>query len=145
MLGNLIGDIVSNSLRWSSIAGFIGNFAYPFLLYLFWTKIRKKPFSLRTGGAIAALVASFVLCALVQTAIITPAVAYFYPQVDIPYSAATVFCNATLYPITFSIPFMILPQEELGFVPVGSHNSFELGLTKRPPRKLRLTKTDSDK
>lgn len=143
-LGNLIGDIASDSLRWSSIAGFVGNFAYPFLLYLFWTKIRKKLFRLRTMKAVVGLVASFVLCALVQTAIITPAVAFFYPEVDIALFAVSVFCNATLFPIAFSIPFMILLQEELGFVPIGSHNRFELGLSERLPRKLRSKKADSN-
>ena len=35
-VGNLVMDILSNSLRWSSIAGFVANFAGPFLFYLFW-------------------------------------------------------------------------------------------------------------
>ena len=37
-VGNLITDIISDSLRWSSIAGFAANFIGPFCYYLFWTK-----------------------------------------------------------------------------------------------------------
>ena len=36
-IGNLITDIVSDSLRWSCIAGFAANFIGPFCYYLFWT------------------------------------------------------------------------------------------------------------
>ena len=143
-VGNLIGDIASDSLRWSSIAGFIGNFVYPFLMYLIWIRLRKKPFNLRTGKSVAAFIATIILCALVQTAIITPTVAYFYPEVDAVFFAATVFCNATIYPVAFSIPFMILLQEELDFVPISYRNRFELGLSKRLPRMLRSKKADSD-
>ncbi len=37
-IGNLIGDIMSDSLRWSSIAGFAANFLAPFVFYLFFVK-----------------------------------------------------------------------------------------------------------
>ncbi|MBE6010887.1 MAG: hypothetical protein E7236_09580, partial [Lachnospiraceae bacterium] len=40
-VGNLVMDIVSDSLRWSSISGFIANFLGPFLIYLFWNKWSK--------------------------------------------------------------------------------------------------------
>lgn len=144
-VGNLIGDIASGSLRWSSIAGFVGNFAYPFLLYLIWTKLRKKPFNLRTRRSIIAFMATVILCALVQTAIIAPAVAHYYPEVDIELFAVSVFSNGTVFPIAFAIPFMIFLQEELDFEPLNYRNLFELGLAKRLPRKLRLGKTDSEK
>ena len=61
--GNLISDIASDSLRWSSIAGFIGNFVYPYLMYLYWTQLRKKQFRLRTRRAVALFVASIFVCA----------------------------------------------------------------------------------
>ena len=117
-VGNLIGDIVSDSLRWSSIAGFIGNFAYPYLLCLFWTQLRKKPFNLRTRGRTAGFAASIVVCACVQSAIITPAVAFFYPDVDYMLFAISVVGNGAVFPIAFTIPFIILIQEELDFKPV---------------------------
>ena len=144
-VGNLLGDIASDSLRWSSIAGFIGNFAYPFLMYLIWIRLRKKPFRLRTRKSIIAFIATIFLCALVQTAIITPTVVYFYPEVDAVFFAATVMSNATIYPIAFSIPFMILLQEELDFAPINYRNRFELGLSSQLSRRLHSEKADSDK
>lgn len=116
--GNLIGDIVSDSLRWSSIAGFVGNFVYPFLLYLFWTQLRKKPFNLRTRGRVAGLTASIIACACIQALIIAPAVAYFYPDVDAALFAVTVIGNGSAFPIAFATPFIVLIQEELAFLPV---------------------------
>ena len=43
-VSNLIMDIVSSSLRWSSIAGFAANFLGPFMVYLYWTRISKQSF-----------------------------------------------------------------------------------------------------
>ena len=122
-VGNLIGDIASDSLRWSSIAGFVGNFAYPFLMYAFWTKIRKKPFALRRVRTICLFVAIAVACSLVQALIITPAVAFYYPDVDAPLFFASVVANSSLFPLGFTIPFIIMLQDELGFRPLGYSRS----------------------
>ena len=73
-IGNLITDIVSDSLRWSSIAGFAANFAAPFLFYIFWSGISKTPFSLRTGKSLLKQTAVIAVSAIVQAALITPAV-----------------------------------------------------------------------
>ena len=113
--GNLIGDIASDSLRWSSIAGFIANFLYPYLMYVFWNKLRKKDFHLRTPRTIGLFAASIVACALLQALIITPAVALAYPEVDWVVFALTVILNGSLFPICFATPFVILIQEEFGF------------------------------
>ena len=117
-VGNLVGDIASDSLRWSSIAGFVGNFAYPFLMYLFWTKLRKEPFALRRGRTMSLFTATAVACTLVQALIITPAVAFHYPDVDAVLFFLSVLANGSLFPIGFAIPFIILLQEELGFSPL---------------------------
>ena len=116
--GNLICDILSGSLRWSSIAGFAANFLYPFMLYLMWTRLPKKPFSTRRRRSIGMLVVSFILCALTQVAIIAPIVMLLYPQVDIGVFALSVMCNATLFPTVLAIPFIILIHEELGYEPL---------------------------
>ena len=123
--GNLICDILSDSLRWSSIAGFIGNFVYPFLLYLIWTKLRKEHFHLRTPSMIAMTIASFALCAVALAAIITPTVAYFYQEVDAFTFAITVVGNSLAFPVGFAIPFIILIQEELGYKPISRHYDVE--------------------
>lgn len=117
-VGNLIGDIVSDSLRWSSIAGFVGNFAYPFLMYLFWTRIRRKPFALRRGRTMALFLAISVACAFMQALIITPAVAFYYPDVDATLFFVSVIANSSLFPMGFTVPFIILLQDELGFIPL---------------------------
>ena len=123
--GNLICDILADSLRWSSIAGFVGNFAYPYLLYCIWTQWRKEHFHLRTPTRIAQVIVSFALCSAVTTAIITPAVAYYYPTVDAFAFAGTVAFNTFAFPVVLAIPFMILIQEELGYKPISRHHDVE--------------------
>ena len=117
-VGNVISDIASDSLRWSSIAGFIGNFVYPYLMYLYWTQIRKKQFNLRSRRAVALFIVSILVCACVETLIITPTVALMYPEVDAAVFALSCVGNLTIFPIGFAIPFIILIQDELGFVPI---------------------------
>ena len=118
-VGNLITDIVSDSLRWSSIAGFVANFIYPYLLYLFWNKIRTKPFHLRTVKDLCLFAFTVFVSAVVLTALITPAVGFYYPEVDLGLFAFSVIVNNTLFPVVLAAPFIILVQEELGFKPLG--------------------------
>ena len=118
--GNLVCDIVSDDLRWTSIAGVIGNFAYPYLMYLLFAKLRKRPFDLRTGRALGLFVAAVAVCACAKSLIISPAVAWVYPDVDVWLFATAVVGNDTLFPIGFAIPFIIMLQEELGFRPLGT-------------------------
>ena len=117
-VGNLIGDIASDSLRWSSIAGFAGNFAGPYIMYLFCCRLRKKGFDLRSASALACMAGLVAASAAIQAAIIAPAVAAFYPDVDIALFTASVLANGTLFPLCFSVPLIILMQEELGFAPL---------------------------
>ena len=116
-IGNLIGDIVSDSLRWSSIAGFAANFAGPFLFYLFGCVITKEPFSLRKGKNLLKQTAVTAASAVAQAVLITPAVVLVYPEVSGVLFASTVLLNGTVFPIMLGIPLMILMQEELGFKP----------------------------
>lgn len=117
-IGNLIGDILSDSLRWSSIAGFAANFLGPFIFYIFWTRISKTPFSLRTGKDLLKQIAVIEVSAIVQAGLITPAVEMIYPEVGSVLFAATVLLNNSVFPIMLGIPLMILMQEELGFKPL---------------------------
>jgi len=130
-VGNLIGDIASDSLRWSSIAGFVGNFVYPYLMYLFWNKLRKEPFQLRTGRALALFVGTVIVCATVQMAIITPAVGFYYPDVDLFVFGASVLANGIVFPVVFAIPFIFLAQEEIGIRPLGYRMDYTSGLAER--------------
>ncbi|MBO4352418.1 MAG: DMT family transporter [Eggerthellaceae bacterium] len=123
-MGNLIMDIVTDSLRWSSIAGFIAAFLYPYMMYIFWTRLLKSPFNLRSLRRIAQFAVSIILCAIIMVFIITPAVGFHYGDVDLILFAVSVFGNCTLFPIFFATPFIILIQEELGFEPM-SHESLE--------------------
>jgi len=119
-IGNLIGDIISDSLKWSSIAGFVANFAGPFLFYLFLCRLSKTPFSLRTGKGLLKHSAVTVLSAVTQTVLITPFVKLFYPEISAWIFAASVMLNDSVFPIMLGIPLMILMQEELGFKPKAS-------------------------
>lgn len=118
-VGNLVMDAVNDSLRWSSIPGFIANFLGPYLIYLFWIRWSKTPFALRKAGDLAKHSFIIVLSAVLEMVLITPAVALIYPEVDAGLFALSVFLNTAAFPIVFGVPIMILMQEELGFRPIG--------------------------
>ena len=119
-VGNLVCDVVSDDLRWTSIAGVIGNFAYPYLMYLIFAKLRNKPFDLRTGRAVVLFAVAAAVCACAKSLVISPAVAWLYPDVDAWLFGTAVVANDALFPIAFAIPFIIMLQEELGFRPLGT-------------------------
>ena len=116
-LGNLIADIIDDALRWSSLAGFSANFFAPYLFWLYWKKFAKRSFCLRTIRDILLYILFIVVIAILETAIIAPAVAIAYPNVNITLFAWSVFGNTTIFPIILGIPIIILMQEELGFIP----------------------------
>lgn len=117
-IGNLITDIVSDSLRWSCIAGFAANFIGPFCYYLFWTRISRQSFSLRDGKSILKHIIIILIDAILVAGIITPFVALSYPEVDASLFFVTVLINSTAFPIFIGIPLLIFMQDELGFTPV---------------------------
>ena len=117
-VGNLITDIVSDSLRWSSIAGFAANFIGPFCYYLFWTRLSKQPFRLREGKNIVKHILLIIVDALAVAGIITPFVALSYPDVDAGLFFVAVLINSIVFPLLLGIPLMILIQDELGFKPI---------------------------
>ena len=116
--GNLAADALDSALRWSSIAGFVANFLGPLLVWLYWTRLSRTPFALRTLPDLARHSLVVAAMALLETVIITPAVAFFYPSVDAAFFALTVFLNTTGFPLFLGIPLAILLQEEIGFVPL---------------------------
>ncbi len=115
--GNLFMDIVSDSLRWSSIAGFAANFLGPFVIYLYWTRISRSQFSLRTGKNLLKCVGIIILSAVVEAVLITPMVAAVYPDVDAWLFAVSVLLNTSAFPIFFGMPFMMILQDELELKP----------------------------
>lgn len=117
-IGNLATDAVSGYLRWTSIAGCLGNFLGPLAVWFFWTRLSRAPFALRTCRDLFRHVLAVTAMALVETVVIAPAVAIVYPDVDAAYFALTVFLNTTAFPVVLGIPLAILLQEELGFAPL---------------------------
>ncbi len=122
-VGNLITDIISDSLRWSSIAGFAANFIGPFCYYLFWTRLSKQSFDLRKPRNILTHTAVIAVDALIVAGIITPSVALTYPEVNTGVFFSVVLGNSSLFPFFIGIPLIILMQDELGFRPIKSKNS----------------------
>lgn len=116
-VGNLITDIISDSLRWSSIAGFIANFLGPFCFYLYWGKLSRTPFGLKTMKNILRHIVVIIIVALVEANIITPSVAISYPEVDFGLFFGMVMINSLAFPILLGIPLLIILQEELGLTP----------------------------
>ena len=118
-LGNVISDIIGGSLRISSAAGAAANFAGPFFFYIYWTKISRTAFDLRSWQNVIKFIGTIIVVAAIEALMITPAVAYFYPDVDYIKFAVIVLCNTILFPVALGIPFTILIQEEFEFKPVG--------------------------
>ena len=116
-VGNLIGDLFGDSLKWSSIAGFIANFMGPFVYRIFWSRLSKTPFSLRTGKDLLKQLGVTAVSAALDSLLITPVVMLVYDDVDEWLFAATVFLNGAVFPLLLGIPLMILMQEEFGFRP----------------------------
>ena len=121
-VGNLITDIISDSLRWSSIAGFIANFLGPFCFSLYWGKLSRTPFDLKTMKNILRHIVVIIIVALVEANIITPSVAISYPEVDFGLFFGMVMINSLAFPILLGIPLLIILQEELGLTPLTVSN-----------------------
>ena len=118
--GNLLGDAIDDAIRWTSIAGFASNFLGPLLVWWFWTRVSRTPFSLRTPRDLLRHCLLLVVMAAVETLIVAPAVALVYPEVDAVFLAWAVFGNTAGFPILFGIPLSILLQEEFGLEPAGA-------------------------
>ena len=116
-VGNLITDAVSDSLRWSSIAGFVANFLGSFCFYLYWCRLSRRPFDMRSIKNILIHIAVIAVVALLLAGVITPAVGLAYSEVDLGLLFVTIILNSTTFPILIGIPLIIVMQEELGFKP----------------------------
>ncbi len=112
---NLVMDIVGDSLRWSSIAGLVANFAGPFFILMFWKKLKAKgvELTLKTPGNVGLFSLSLILAALLEAVIITPVVALTYPDVNALTFAISVIANTSIFPICFGIPIIIIIKEEI--------------------------------
>ncbi|WP_270739706.1 hypothetical protein [Massilioclostridium coli] len=111
-VGNLISDVLSDSLQWSCIAGFIANYLYVVMVYKLWHMIRKKAFSLRDSHDFLAYIAIILISAVVLTVMISFGVYAVQPEVDLVTLIGTIFCNNTIFPIILGAPIMIIMQEE---------------------------------
>ena len=118
--GNLAADAVDDAIRWTSIAGFASNFLGPFFVWHFWTHVSRPPFALRTSRDLLRQCAVLIAMSLLETAIVAPAVALVYPDVDAVLFAMAVFGNTAAFPIVLGIPLAVLLQEEFGFKPCAS-------------------------
>ena len=112
---NLIMDIISDSLRWSSIAGLLSNFAGPYLIFYYYKRISREGLKLKKAAKIFEYMVILILAALIEAIMITPSVRYAYPDVDWKVFMISVILNTSIFPIIFGIPLIILLQEELGF------------------------------
>ena len=115
--GNLIADIMDNALRWSSLAGFSANLLGPFASWWLWKRLGRHPFALRTIPDLLFHTCVIVFVAFLEDAIIAPAVAYAYPEVNVKIFACFVLGNMIVFPLVLGIPLAIVMQEELGFKP----------------------------
>lgn len=115
--GNLVADAMAGELRWTSIPGFAANFLGPLVVWLFWTRVSRTPFALRTVRDLLKHALVVVVAAAVEDGIVAPAVALVYPEVDLRFFAVAVFCNTAIFPLFLGIPLSILLQEEMGLLP----------------------------
>ena len=119
-VGNLFADAADDAIRWTSIAGFASNVLGPLLVWWFWTRVSRTPFSLRSSRDLLRHALVLAASALIETAIVAPAVAIVYPEVDAALFARAVLGNTAIFPIVLGIPLAILLQEEFGLAPAGA-------------------------
>ena len=112
---NIVMDAATNALTWTSIAGFVANFAGPFLFMIYWKRYAKVTPHLKTPKNILHFSLTLFLIAVIEATIITPWIAIFYPEVDWQLFFITVTLNNSLFAILFGIPLIILMKDELGF------------------------------
>ena len=89
------------------------------LVWWFWTRVSRTPFSLRTPRNLLRHCLLLVVMGAFETAIVAPAVALVYPEVDSVCLAWAVSGNPAGPPILLGIPLSILLQEELDIQPAG--------------------------
>lgn len=116
-VGNLLSDAATGSVRITSIDGFLANFVGPLLIWLYWTRVSRTPFSLRTVRDILKYSFVVVIAAMIETFAIAKPVSLIYPEINDVMLAKAIFANMVLFPILLGIPLAILLQEEFAFVP----------------------------
>ncbi len=99
------------------VTAFAVNFLGPLLVWLYWTRLSRTPFALRTPRELLRHGLLLTLVSLFETAILAPSVTLVYPEVDALFFGQTVFINNAAFPIVLGIPLSILLQEEFGFRP----------------------------
>ena len=112
---NLIMDAISDSLRWSSIAGLLANFVGPYLVFYYYKRISKGGLELKRVSKVAEYMIVLIIVSVIEAVVITPSVRYAYPDVDWKVFMISVVLNTSIFPIVFGIPLIIMIQEELGF------------------------------
>ena len=95
----------------------MGNFFGPCAIWFLWRRFGRHPFALRTIPDLLFHTVVIVFAALLQDAIIAPAVAYAYPEVNISMFTCIVLGNEVIFPIMLGIPLAIVLQEEFGVKP----------------------------
>ena len=115
--GNLLADFATGYVRITCVDGFIANFTGPLLVWLYWTRVSRTPFALRTVRDILKYSAVVVVAAAVEMFLIAKPVSLVYPEINDEAFAKAIFTNMTLFPILIGIPLGILLQEEFGFRP----------------------------
>ena len=116
-VGNLLSDALAGSLRVTSIHGCLSNFFGPLLIWLYWTRVSRTPFSVRTPRDALRHSLVIVAAAALEMVFVAKAVALVYPEIRDDMFAKAIFANMTLFPILIGIPVSALLQDEFGFVP----------------------------
>ena len=115
--GNLLSDFATGYVRVTCIDGFLSNFVGPLLIWLYWTRVSRTPFALRTVRDILKYCLVVAAAALLEMYLVAKPVSLVYPEVNDVDFAKAVFANMTLFPIIIGIPLSILLQEEFGLRP----------------------------
>jgi len=101
-IGNLIGDIYGNMLTPGSIAGFVGNFLYGLIPFLFWRMIVRGKSGL-AAKKIAAFIIGCVISSAVCAVVIAIGVKYLAgaPNDTVKFLLSVIFVNNTGMSIIF--------------------------------------------
>ena len=114
-LGNLSYDIISNSLAWSSIAGFIANFSVPLIMYKLWHMLMKRSLVINSWHTLGMYTLVIIIGALLKVLIITPAIIFLYPEMQALDFAIAVLATDITFPLIPGIAIIIFMQNHYGF------------------------------
>lgn len=107
-IGNLLFDVLTGGLAWSSSAGFIANFALPIFYRILWRLISPRSISVTNSLKFCQFALVVFIATALKCLIIAPVIAYCYPEVPIFDFCVSVYASDGVFPLFPGIAILIM-------------------------------------